>query len=134
MTLRPTDQLSRYATRSNHFNTFGVTYLAFMPPRDLKLSVYCTTDLALAEIKDVARENLSGNVYGHAAFFPASVEVQGLGTDYNNEPERHVDIITWPEDKGQQKTLARRLAEAVNGVGAFCPYDPVVVGEKVKEG
>ena len=133
LTLKPTDQLSRYAIHSNHFNTYGVTSLAFMPPKDRKLSVFCTTDLSLQDIKNLAKKNLSGKVYGHAPFFPATAEALGLSADYNNEPERHVDIINWPEKKEQQKTLARRLAEAVNEAGTFVPYDPIVMGEYVRE-
>ena len=127
-TLEQTDVLSRYATHSNHFNTFGITPRAFLPDKHLRLSVFCTTDQVLEEIIDIAKANVQGKVYGHGSCTVSFIEGLGLNIDYNNEPERHADIINWPLTKDEQKNFAQKLSVKVNQTEAFRLYpEPIQV-------
>ena len=121
-TLEPTDLLSRYATRSKHYNTYGITPGAFMPnTKDMRLSVFCTTGLSYEETVAIAEEN-TPVAYGHGSSLVSFIRSLGLDADYNNDPHRHVDIIGWPEAKDRQKSLAQKLSKEVNSSGNFCRY------------
>lgn len=121
--LSPTDSLARYATQSNHFNTFGATFLLFMPhKKSLLLSVFCTTALEVDDIMEIAWKNLPFKVYGHGPSFVAFIKGLGLEIDYDKDPERHANVYEWPDSKDGQKNLAQKLAREVNKLEAFHLY------------
>jgi hypothetical protein len=90
--------------------------------KNMQLSVFCTTGLTVEEITNVARDNIPGKVYGHGLSFVAFIRGLGLSIDYDNEPEKHANVIGWPENKDGQKNLAQKLSREVNSSEAFCRY------------
>jgi len=108
---RPSDQLSRFLTQSNHFRRTDntVTHKAFMPPLDLKLSVFQTRDLDEPVVWALG-EGGSRNLYGRATITVSAVSDTGLTLDPDNDPPRHANITGWPQ-KSEQKLLALKLAE-----------------------
>ena len=94
-----------------------VKYQAFMPPPNLKLSVFRTSNLSNSQIWEIGRQIASSqcpprNLYGRADLQALEVLKCGLQIDPDDNPPRHANIIGWPQEKSEQKLKAMKLAEA----------------------
>jgi len=113
------DSLARFLTSKRHFivDKLRVQPQAFMP-KQLKCSVYQINNLSLSDILKLAVNNevttQSGKPpYGWAAISVYEIEkIKKLKVDKDNVPERHANIIGWPEEKSEQKLLALELVES----------------------
>lgn len=120
--VRSDEPLARYLLESNRFRKPNqarpdgeVTERAFLPPPDLKTSVFRIDGLALTDVKtlgvSVAAE--SGKpCHGHAQIQPAQVSMHGLAVEPDDDPPRHANIVGWSEDKDKRKIVAQLLAAA----------------------
>ena len=113
------EPLSRYLLQSGHFSRqhSRVKPNAFLPePRGLATSVFRTYGLTETEIWEIAGAHVSGPtgrpVYGRADILASQVEATGLRVNPDNVPERHANIVGWPQRKDEQLALAQELAAA----------------------
>lgn len=93
-----------------------VKHNAFMPPADLRLSVFRTYDLDEPDIWDlgqrcVATVQPEKGLHGRADVLVSVVLENELQVDPDDVPPRHASITGWPESKDAQKMLALELAE-----------------------
>lgn len=115
--VKPDTSLGRFLTQHNHFSLtrHEVKFKAFMPPPDLKLSVFRIDGLYVREIWDLGNSVISQidqkrRFYGIADIKVAIFERESLAIDPDNIPERHANIIGWPEDQEKQLSIAQILA------------------------
>jgi hypothetical protein len=113
--------LARFLLQKNHFKKAAnrATPEAFMPPPDLKLSVYLVTDLAETEIstlgKSVLHEHPQPRLYGRANIRVGIVQDQKLKAFRDDDPPRHVNVIGWPsyaDGKDLIKSISQQLAKS----------------------
>ncbi|MBS0209318.1 MAG: hypothetical protein JSS27_10210 [Planctomycetes bacterium] len=121
----PAELLARFLLQSDWFGSDGkVRYKAFMPHHTrLDLSVTRHRSLAIADlwrighaVADVTRRTL----YGRADVSVQSclsLELRVEETLLDGNPN-HADVLGWPNDKPQQKSLAQQLAAASTFVPA----------------
>jgi hypothetical protein len=94
---------------------------AFIPPRDLQLSVTRHVNLAEAELWNIGQRVADqvakipkAPLYGRADLRVAQVAAQNLNTDpapLADNPN-HAHITGWPTEKPAQKLIAQELAAA----------------------
>jgi hypothetical protein len=92
---------------------------AFMPPPDLKLSVYQITSLPAVEIwtlgRGVLQQHPQPRLYGRADVRVGAVHDQKLKAIRDDDPPRHVNVVGWPsygDGKDLMKSLAQQLAKS----------------------
>ena len=103
---------------------------AFLPPRDLNLSVTRHSGLSREQLWDRGRTVAAGRekpLLGRADLSAASARDSGaphLDVVAAPLPEnaQHAHIIGWPHDKSRQKMLALKLAE----VARFAPLNGLI--------
>jgi hypothetical protein len=105
------DLLNRFLTHKNHFSTTHVKQGAFLPPQNLKLSVFCTKGLSGEQIWALGERHVTAHIYGRAELTITAVSDIGLKIDLDNRPPRHANIIGWPTEKSARKLCALKLAE-----------------------
>jgi hypothetical protein len=117
----PDERLARFITVNRWLrDDKSIRPEAFMPPRDLNLSV--TRHLGLSEealwrhgqeVADAVSKTRSAGLFGRADVTAAEVIRQTLKVEAYPLPENanHAHINGWP-DKPAQKSIAQRLAEA----------------------
>jgi len=111
-----TDPLARYLTSRGHFSAREnrVKSTAFLPPPDLKLSVFQIAGLSENEIWNIGEECVSKpqgrTLYGRADLFVSIVQNFNLNVEPDNVPPRHANIVGWPQNKDHRKLLALELA------------------------
>lgn len=106
------DPLNRFPTHKRQFSATRVKQSAFLPPANLKLSVFCTGGLSGDQIWALgAGLRIPAHIYGRAELTIAAVSDIGLKIDLDNNPPRHANIIGWPTQKSAQKLCALKLAE-----------------------
>ena len=108
----PQDQLSRFIRSKQHVApTKGtVKRNAFMPPPERKLSVCHTQGMRQNKIWQIGDSLLEKKVQYRADLIAESVIKVNLKVILDNNPEYHVNITGWPEDKNLQLSLATELA------------------------
>lgn len=112
------ENLARYITSKGWFSREKnrVKPRAFMPPPDLRLSVYRTYNLSEPEIWKIGLKRVIGkmreprNLYGRADIQASKIMEKKLNINPDNVPPRHAEIIGWPELKEKQKSIAQELA------------------------
>jgi hypothetical protein len=115
--IKDDEPLGRYIFSKSHFSSENnkVKSSAFMPPIDLKLSVFRTRGLNEIEIWHIAENEIIKNkpspttLYGRAEILSFAVKSAGLEIDPDNTPPRHANIIGWPQEKDKQKMIAIEL-------------------------
>jgi hypothetical protein len=105
------DLLNRFLTHRNQFSATRVKPGAFLPPPNLKLSVFCTGGLSGDQIWALGERYIAAHIYGRAELRIAAVSDIGLRVDLDNRPPRHANILGWPTQKSAQKLCALKLAE-----------------------
>ena len=120
--VNPTESLGRYLTQKNHFSRRdnAVRTLAFMPPTNLRLSVFRKDGLSLEALWDIGQRKVINNMpeprtlYGMADIKISKVLESELRVEPNQLPSRHANICGWSEDKSKQKSIAQQLAAEAN--------------------
>lgn len=89
---------------------------AFMPPPNLKLSVFRIDNLSEPEIwkigikKVINKMNKPTNLHGRADIQALKIFDSNLQIEPDNTPPRHANIIGWPELKEKRISIAQELA------------------------
>lgn len=112
------ETLTRYLLSKKLFSRDNnrVKRQAFMPPAELKLSVFRTDKLSEFQIwrigeKRVARKTKPPrNLHGRADIKALKVVETGLRIIPDNVPPRHANIIDWPDEKSEIIEIALELA------------------------
>jgi len=116
------ESLGRYLPESSYFSASknSVRPKAFMPPTNLRLSVFRIEGLSLEKVWGIGQKVIEAMptpkiLYGVADIKVAKVRENELEVDADNIPTLgHANIIGWPEDKGKQKLIAQSLAAEAN--------------------
>ena len=114
----PEESLGRYLPEDTYFSRSrgAVKPKAFMPTRDLILSVFRIDGLKLKEIWEIGQREVidamhqSKVLYGVANIKVYKAQEKDLIVDPDNKPLRHANILGWPEEKGRQHSIAQELA------------------------
>jgi hypothetical protein len=124
--LRPRELLARFITASRWIRPDDtIRQDAFIPPRDLQLSVTRHDDLSENELwaigDDVAKKVLQNELataHGRADVQLQHVLQQKLWAELAPIPgnPNHVHIVGWPEEKSARKNRAQQLAAAAGKV------------------
>jgi hypothetical protein len=103
------DTLTRFLTQSGHFSRENkrVKERAFLPDSRDELSVFEIIGLDENEIWSLFT---SLPLYGRADFLYSIVLNNGLRVEPDNMPPRHANIVGWPLEKSEKKSLAQSLA------------------------
>lgn len=112
------EAIARYITSKRWYSRGKnvVKPQAFMPPSDLRLSVFRIDNLTEPEIwkigfkKVIGKMNQPRNLHGRADIQALNILVNNLQIDPDNTPPRHASIIGWPELKEERKSIAQELA------------------------
>ncbi len=93
----------------------SVRWQAFKPPRNLRLSVYRTTGVAEEEIWHIGLSRVAEpqgkTLVGRADLIAFVVRKNKLDVVSQEPPERHADIINWPERREMRNEIAMKLAK-----------------------
>lgn len=77
----------------------------------LETSVFCVEDLTHDDVKSLSLAARSDNSAKAVAHHQASdIHESSLVLKINNEPERHANIVSWPNEKFEQLNLAEKLS------------------------
>lgn len=110
------EPLTRFIFSRNHFSASQrrVKHQAFLPPVDLRLSVFRIESLTEAEVWRIGDEIEAGRserVRARADLPSSEVIRIGLSAVPDEPPPRHANIVDWPaDDKDGRKILAMELA------------------------
>jgi hypothetical protein len=108
------DRLSRFIRTKNHIAETKnlIKQGAFLPAKDKTLSVFKTENLKEDKIWGLADQFVSPDkkIEFRADALAKIFKETGLILQFDNKPERHVNITGWPDDKHEQKDIALRLA------------------------
>ena len=110
------EPLTRFIFSRSHFSASQkrVRHQAFLPPPELRLSVFRIERLAEDEIWRIGHEIDAGrseNLRARADFSSDEVIRIGLRAIRDEPPPRHANIVDWPvDDKDGRKILAMELA------------------------
>jgi len=88
-----------------------------MPPSSLLLSVFVTDGLSTTEIHEhgerhAPRQGEPPKAYGVIA--AQAVLHQKLRIDRDDNPPLHANVIGWPNEKSERKSIAQHLAAAAS--------------------
>lgn len=112
------ESLGRYLPEDSYFSRTqnAVRPKAFMPPTDLKLSVFRIDGLNLEDIWVIGQKHVIDNMpkpkilYGIADIKVFKVQEKELSVDPDNNPIRHANIVGWPENIAGRQSIAQELA------------------------
>lgn len=116
--VNPNESLARYLSeKKGYFSTDRNSVLprAFMPPLNLRLSVFRIDGLKLDEVWEIGQREVIDvlpqpkTLYGMADIKASKVREFDLEIEPSNTPPRHADICGWPE-KARHKSVAQQLA------------------------
>ena len=116
--VNPNESLARYLNnKRGYFSTDRNSVLprAFMPPPNLRLSVFRIDGLKLDEVWEIGQKEVIDvlpqpkTLYGMADIKASKVREFDLEIEPSNMPLRHADICGWPE-KAKHKSIAQQLA------------------------
>ncbi len=124
MTINPNERLSRFIVNRNEFRPSDrtVKFKAFIPPKNKRLSVYCTSTLSEDDIWSIGSEFVAKprgkTLYGRADLLAQTVYALKQKVEPETTAHRlHADIIAWPDDRDDIQFLATQLA----GKSKFVP-------------
>lgn len=89
---------------------------AFIPPKGGGTSCFRVDGMTIPQIRRMGEAKVADvrgkTMRGWATLSASVVAAQGLGLDANDEPARHVNLTSWPEEKDEQLEIAQELAAA----------------------
>lgn len=119
-TVSKDESLGRFLTDKSYFNSNGAKPKAFMPPHNLRLSVFRIVGLQIEQIWKLGEEHVLStipessagmkNIYGIADTKAFRLEKLDLYVTATDHPPRHAEICGWPEEKEKQKSIAQEIA------------------------
>ena len=118
-TILPTERLTRYVLDENFYRQSdgSVRHNAFMPPSNLRLSVYLSSGLREERIWELGDQNVAvprnKPLVGRADILAS--DVSSADRELKLEPDPtphplHTNITGWPEQRDRQKLIAIKLA------------------------
>lgn len=117
-----TEVLTRYVLSEKYYRSNGtVRHTAFMPPANLRLSVYRSSGLSEEEIREIGNQRVATPqekpLIGRADILGS--DVLDSDKDLRLEPDPvphplHANITGWPEQRDKQKLIAIKLASKAN--------------------
>lgn len=114
--IQASEPLARFLTSSSHYSAGRVKQAAFLPPADLKLSVFRTGGMCEADIWTLGQKHVERptgrDLHGRAELAASAVDGCGLDVDPDDRPRRHANLVGWPTDKAERKQIALELAAA----------------------
>ena len=113
------ETLTRYITQRNHIRRFNntVRHSAFLPNREGKTSIFRTSNTTNEAIWDIGNRYVvpsRGPILGRADLTANIVIEKDLQIVPHEPPEKHANIIGWPEEKSKQMQIAMELAAAAD--------------------
>lgn len=116
-TIDPTENLSRFILHKDYIRASDNTVkpAAFMPnPKNGETSVFRTSGIEANEIWDIGDREVASkhdkSLLGRADILTINVIKKGLKVIPTETPERHANLVGWPEEKSEQKQIALELA------------------------
>lgn len=118
----PEETIGRYIPNKGYFSPKykTVKHRAFMPPPDLKLSVFRIDGLKLELIWEIGQKAVVDMMaipkvlYGIAELKASKFQERDLVIEPDNTPPRHANIIGWPEETARRMSIAQELAAEAN--------------------
>jgi hypothetical protein len=111
MLIDPSENLSRFILQKNSYRSDNtVRYSAFIPTNAGKTSVFRTSDILEEEIWNIGVRVLDKPILGRADIDVACVIAAELCV-VPSPPERHADIMGWPDERSERKMKAVLLAD-----------------------
>ncbi len=109
------ETLSRFILREKYIRANNtVRHAAFMPNKNDKVSVFRISGITDNEVWDIGDSEVATKqgkpIFGRADIIASIVISKDLKVVSSEPPERHADIIDWPEEKSEQKQIALELA------------------------
>lgn len=111
------ERLTRYILHKRLFSVEKgeVKHGAFLPPRDLRLSVFRTSDIDDVRIWDIGNDIVAGpqgrTIRGRGDLEARYVLEEGLKVEPFREPhDLHAHVVGWPNKESEQRLLAIKLA------------------------
>lgn len=110
----PLETVSRFLLGGDIRPAGAVKYTAFIPPPNLRLSVFRVYELSEQQIWALATEKVEptrGPVIGRGDVSVAQITECKLTVASDEEStSRHADLVSWPEDRDLRVTIAKELA------------------------
>jgi len=105
--------IGRYIYSKQHYKTsnYTVRHGAFMPPPDGRLSVFIISGLNENDIWSIGESLRDSNLKARADITADSVHKSHLDIQVDNHPERHAEIVNWPEEHSAILLKAMELAK-----------------------
>lgn len=108
--------LARHALEKSHYRADGtVKPNAFRPAPNGETSVFHITDLGHEAIEAIGNKYVAApqgrKLKGWSEITVKSVVDCGLILDPDNNPERHVTITGWPEERSEQLAIQMDLSK-----------------------
>lgn len=111
------ENIGRYLTQHSHFKKARnqVTAQAFIPPKDLELSVFRIEGLEMDEIwkiGDWVVMNLPEprTLYGVGKIKAKSLEIDGTKLIVDEPPPNHCSVRNWPLEEARRLLIAIKMA------------------------
>ena len=113
------ENLSRFVFKKTHIRSNNeVHWRAFDPPRNLRLSVFRTSDISEEEIwtygENIAIQRAKP-LEGRADITMSSIKYTELDVIADASPSKHANIVNWPQKKDEKMEIAMRLADVSQG-------------------
>ncbi len=119
--LGQSDPLARFSVSRRMFiRARGeVKASAFLPRFDPGTNEWATSVFRIGGLSEQAIRTLQARhvpapkgrtMYGRAEILTSIVKRHGLDVKLDNAPPRHTDIVSWPDSKPEQKSVAQQLA------------------------
>ena len=113
--LNPISTLARFLTARGQFSSERVKEAAFLPRLEdgvLVLSTFRIDGLSESEVHALGKKHRSEKYKGSGVFSATARPLaEGrIKLDPDNVPDRHVSVVGWPEEKGEQKLIAQAMA------------------------
>ena len=120
MAIDDADTLARYVLDHDHYSRTKnkLRPRVFLPPADLRLSVFVTTALNDGEVTDIGQREVAEpcgrTLHGWAHLDAGRVRVAGLDVISHEPPVWHAHIVGWPVDKDARTARAQELARVAD--------------------
>lgn len=90
-------------------------YSSFMPNRNLRTSVYRSSGLEEAAIREIGETHVApmrGPLKGHCCKAAQDFLDEGLSFDADGHPHgRHANVVGWTDDQAANRIKAKKLAD-----------------------
>ena len=135
MTTRNAGTLARFATESGRLTDSVVKPKLFEPNRVLELSVFRVHGLEFVQIcgigVSVVKEHPNARrLHGWGEIGESEVQGVNLRVVYDDVPPRHANIVGWPTEASQRKSIQQVLASKARPIRLA---QPIIVEKPADE-